>query len=304
MRYEDAVDLFITHLKVERALAQNTVKAYGQDLTLFGLRTELAECHLTQLDEGKIRSYLQLLSQEGKKARSVARALSTLKSFCRFLVDEQKLDASPCENILGPKLGRSLPQVASSHQLLDLLQQPNIATQRGLRDRAMLSLTYAAGLRVSELLQLTMGDLDLRSGTVTTLGKGEKRRTVPIGQITLDHLRGYLDFGAVDSASKFLFPGPSGKALSRVAYWKIVKRYAFTAGLPLDFHPHSLRHSFATHLLEGGADLRSVQLLLGHVSIATTEIYTHLSANHVQLAHQRAHPRAQLKRPALDDSPL
>jgi len=215
------------------------------------------------------------------------------------LLDEDILRDDPTENITSPKIGRPLPSSASEHELLQLLLAPDISTLRGLRDRAMLSLTYAAGLRVSELLSLVVGDLDRRQGTVTTIGKGEKRRTVPVGHLTLKHIEEYLDAREMKDAEETrnipptmtLFCGPSGKALTRQAFWKIVKRYGRAAGLRVDLHPHSLRHSFASHLLAGGADLRSVQMLLGHVSIATTEIYTHLSVDHVQKAHRTAHPR-------------
>jgi integrase/recombinase XerD len=295
MRYEDAVDHFLSHLRVERALAENTVQAYGRDLSLFGLRSALLQREVASLEEEEMRGYLRQLTTQGAKARTVARTLSTFKSFFRFLLDERKIDKNPCENVLGPKLGRALPSTASSQDLLGLLQTPDITQLRGLRDRAMLSLTYAAGLRVSELLRLCVADVDLRSGILTTLGKGDKRRVVPVGQIALEHLRDYLAHPERNPAQTWLFPGPSGSPLSRVGYFKIVKRYARLAGLAPEFHPHSLRHSFATHLLLGGADLRSVQLLLGHVSIATSEIYTHVSADHVRSAHARSHPRAQLR---------
>jgi integrase/recombinase XerD len=178
--------------------------------------------------------------------------------------------------------------------MLQLLEAPDTSTVRGLRDRAMLSLTYAAGLRVSELIHLQIADVDTRRGTVSTVGKGDKRRVVPIGEITLGHLEAYLEARKTMSAKKessLLFLGPSGRALSRQAFWKIVRRMSLSAGLSQTLHPHSLRHSFASHLLNGGADLRSVQMLLGHVSIATTEIYTHVSIDHVRRAHGKAHPR-------------
>ncbi len=293
MRYDDAVDLFLTHLRVERALSDNTVQAYGRDLSLFSLRMEFADRPLGDLGEDEIRGYLRHLSEHGAKARTIARTLSTFKSFCRFVVDEGQISRNPCENILGPKLGRALPHTASSDDLITLIALPDPSTLRGLRDRAMLSLTYAAGLRVSELLGLMVSDVDLRAGTVSTVGKGDKRRVIPVGSIALGHLEDYLAAQPSEEKGRLLFPGRGGKEMSRVGFWKLVKRYALAAGLPTEFHPHSLRHAFASHLLSGGADLRSVQLLLGHVSIATTEIYTHVSADHVRLAHATAHPRGQ-----------
>ena len=258
MRFDDATDLFLMHLRVERALSPNTISAYGRDLSLFGRRCEVSERAIRNLGEEDVRRYLYRLTVDGAKSRTVARTLSTLKSFFRFLLDERKVEKNPCENILGPKLGRSLPSHASSHDLLSLLDLPDKTTARGLRDRAMLSLTYAAGLRISELLSLSLGDVDPRTGTLSTLGKGQKRRIVPIGEIALEHLQDYLSAAPPLPGQTLLFPGRGQKQMSRVGFWKIVKRYARALGLPPDFHPHSLRHSFATHLLAGGADLRSV----------------------------------------------
>ncbi len=292
MRVDDAIDLYVTHLRVERGLSENTVQAYGRDLTLWAARSQNDSRQIDGLQEEDVRAYLRTLSQQGAKARTAARALSTLKGFFRFLLDERHLAKNPCDNVLGPKLGRCLPTAASPHDLLALLALPDLSTPRGLRDRAMLSLTYAAGLRVSELLSLSIFDVDLRAGTVAVLGKGSKRRLIPIGKIALEHLEAYLASYAPKDERAPLFLGRSQRPMSRVGFWKLVKRYARGAGLPADFHPHSLRHSFATHLLQGGADLRSVQLLLGHVSIATTEIYTHVSQDHVRIAHEKAHPRA------------
>lgn len=295
MRYEDAIDLFLAHLRVERGLSDNTLVAYGRDLSLLGARTGLDARDVSALDEAQIRQYLQQLTRDGARARTVARTLSTLKTFTRFLFDEEKLRENPCRSLSGPRLGRALPSSASPDKLLELLSIPDGTTPRGARDRAMLSLTYAAGLRVSELLQLSLGDIDLRAGVITTLGKGKKMRVVPVGQIALEHLEAHLALREPIPNCPLLFPGRGGRQLSRVAFWKIVKRYAALAGLPADFHPHSLRHSFATHLLQGGADLRTVQVLLGHVSIATTEIYTHVSTAHIQSAHAAAHPRARVE---------
>lgn len=310
MLLDQAIDSFCTHLRIERALAANTVSAYGRDLSKFhafltgdaleappeeALRQiDCSAPSLQQIDRELIREFLQKLSKEGASARTLSRALSCLRTFYRFLLDEKFVPEDLTENISSPKIGRKLPNSASEHELLRLLATPDITQLRGLRDRAMLSLTYAAGLRVSELLSLVIGDLDLRKGIVTTIGKGEKRRIVPIGHLSLAHIESYLEAresAPKQAASHVLFCGPQGKTLTRQAFWKIVKRYGRAAGLTHDLHPHSLRHSFATHLLSGGADLRSVQLLLGHVSITTTEIYTHVSIDHIRRAHKSAHPR-------------
>lgn len=297
MRFEHAVDAYMSSLRVERALAENTTAAYGRDLLQFG--TWLEEHHrrtptLADATTDDLREFLRLQTRNGASARTVARKLSSLRGFFRFLLDEDLLRDDPTENVCPPKIGRRLPAAAAEHELLRLLNQPDTTTLRGLRDRAMLSLTYAAGLRVSELTGLSVGEIDRRSGTVSTIGKGGKRRVVPVGHLTLEHIEEYLkarESHDQQSRSLTLFCGPRGRPLTRQAFWKIVRRYGRAAGVRADLHPHSLRHSFASHLLSGGADLRSVQMLLGHVSIVTTEIYTHVSASHVRDAHRAAHPR-------------
>lgn len=297
MTFEHAVDHFLSHLRIERALSENTVSAYGRDLNKLHSHLQQDGTQVLQLSEvttERLRHFVGALAQNGSSARTMARGLSTLRSFFRFVVDEDLIARDPTENIRSPKIGRALPSSAAEHEMILLLAAPDVTTFRGLRDRAMLSLTYAAGLRVSELLSLQMAQIDHRAGSVSTVGKGEKRRVVPIGQITLGHLQSYLEVKTTrktEGKSPLLFPGPSQRALSRQAFWKIVRRYSLAAGLMQTLHPHSLRHSFASHLLGGGADLRSVQMLLGHVSISTTEIYTHVSVDHVRRAHQNAHPR-------------
>jgi integrase/recombinase XerD len=295
MRVEHATDSFLSYCRVERALANNTTLAYGRDLSEFARWLgEEGIVKVTDVDGEAIRKYMRSLSVSGASARTVARKLSTVKGFFHFLTQEDVIEQNPVTNISGPKIGRPLPAAASEHELLRLLEAPDVSTLRGLRDRAMLSLTYAAGLRVSELLSVSIGELDRSRGTISTVGKGGRRRVVPVGHLTLGHVEQYLterQENAAQAESRLLFCGPKGKALTRQTFWKIVRRYGRIAGVRADLHPHSLRHSFASHLLSGGADLRSVQLLLGHVSIATTEIYTYVSARHVRDAHERAHPR-------------
>lgn len=302
MSLEHEVDAYLAHLRIERALSAHTVAAYGEDLAQ--LVTFLASREATgkepvggprDLSLGVVSDWLQHLSRTGLSARTMARRLSALRGLVRFLMDEGLLDRDPTELAASPRLGRSLPAALAEHEVLRLLDAPDSSTLRGLRDRAMLGLTYAAGLRVSELIHLQLGDLDRSRGVVAPLGKGGKRRLVPVGEIALDHLDAYLDARSREPRYEgclLLFPGPRGTPLTRQAFWKIVRRYGRIAGVRADVHPHSLRHSFATHLLAGGADLRSVQMLLGHVSIATTEVYTHVSNEHVRQAHAAAHPRA------------
>lgn len=297
MKFEHAVDAYLSSLRIERALSPNTTSAYGRDLLQFGHWLE--EHHgrgpqVTFASTDDIREFLRTQTKQSASARTIARKLSSLRGFFRFLMDEDIVRDDPTENVSRPKIGRPLPAAAAEHELLRLLDQPDTSTLRGLRDRAMLSLTYAAGLRVSELTRLSIGEVDRRSGTVSTMGKGGKRRVVPVGHLSLQHIEEYLAMRATcekQARSLTLFCGPSGKPLTRQAFWKIVRRYGRAAGVRADLHPHSLRHSFASHLLSGGADLRSVQMLLGHVSIVTTEIYTHVSQSHVRDAHRTAHPR-------------
>jgi len=220
-------------------------------------------------------------------------------------VREGLIEHDPTSLTARPRLGRRLPRALGESELVRLLETPDVTTLRGLRDRAMLSVTYAAGLRVSELVRLELGDIDMKRGVVSALGKGSKRRLVPLGEVALEHLEEYLAAREADDArrkdkpkkssvkdEKLVFRSPRGGPLTRQAFWKIVGQHARAAGLRGGAHPHQLRHSFATHLLRGGADLRSVQTLLGHAHVVTTEIYTHVSRDHVRDAHRRAHPRA------------
>jgi integrase/recombinase XerD len=218
----------------------------------------------------------------------------------RFLAKEGVIQGDPTALAARPRVGRKLPRPLSTDEVLRLLDAPNRTSLRGLRDRAMLSLAYAAGLRVTELVSLRLSDIDFRRGIVAAFGKGQKRRFVPLGEVALHDLEVYR--GALASSepsrhgarreSALLFPSPRGRALTRQAFWKIVRRYAAAVGLKDRMHPHRFRHSFATHLLAGGADLRSVQAMLGHSDIATTEIYTHVTRDHVRDAYTRSHPRA------------
>lgn len=316
MSLDRLIDAYLDHLRVERALSQNTLSAYATDLAKLALFAEerrgdaAAAASGTKaasvLDLGLVTAWLAELAREGLGARSAARHLSSLRGFSKFLVKEGLLEHDPTSLTARPRLGRRLPRALGENELLRLLEVPDVSTLRGLRDRAMLSVAYAAGLRVSELVRLEMGDLDLERGVVAALGKGQKRRLVPLGEVALDHLGAYLEARDADDAARaakgrrrskpatgksYVFRSPRGGALTRQAFWQIVGRIAREAGVRGGAHPHQLRHSFATHLLGGGADLRSVQTLLGHANIVTTEIYTHVSKDHVREAHRRAHPR-------------
>jgi integrase/recombinase XerD len=294
VRLEDAIDAYLNHLRVERALSPHTVQSYGTDLSSFARHAQEAGVDaMKSLDLGLVSSWIGALAERGLSARSTARHLSSLRGLVRFSLQEGLLEHDITALAARPRAGRRLPRALGKEEVLRLLSCPDLHKPRGLRDRAMLTLAYAAGLRVSELIGLRIGDVDTERGFVSALGKGSKRRLVPLGEVALLHLQEYLRArSGKASASPLLFAGPSGRALTRQAFWKLIRRYARAAGIASDVHPHRLRHSFATHLLAGGANLRSVQTMLGHADITTTEIYTHVQRDHVQRAHKRAHPRA------------
>jgi len=301
--FEGLVEAYLNHLRVERALSPRTLEAYGRDLNkLLAFAEESGIDRAEAVDLGMVSGFLNRLAVDGLGARSAARHLSAVRGLMKFLLREGVLSADPTELSARPRFGRRLPRTLSESEVLRLLEAPDVSTLRGLRDRAMLSVTYAAGLRVSELVGLTAADVDLSRGIVSAFGKGGKRRLVPLGNITLDHLQAYLSARTEACAGPaqrvhrpgpdVLFPSPRGGPLTRQGFWKIVGRYARGIGIRGSVYPHQLRHSFATHLLTGGADLRSVQTMLGHASVTTTEIYTHVSGDHVRNAHRRSHPRA------------
>jgi integrase/recombinase XerD len=300
MRIETAVDRFVTLLRVERGLARNTIAAYGLDLSKFvGHSAEAGIDDAKDIDLGLVSSFLGSLSESGLSTRSMARHLSALRGLARFLMDEGILTDDPTALAARPRAGRRLPRILTAEEVRALLAAPDTRRFKGLRDRTLLSLTYSSGLRATEVTTLRLGDLDLSRGVVAPVGKGEKRRFVPTGAVALDDLAKYLSeranrmgtSGTAESRSGLVFPSPRGRPLTRQAFWKIVRRHAVAAGLGARVHPHQLRHSFATHLVSGGADLRSVQIMLGHSDISTTEIYTHVSHDHVRSAHKRSHPR-------------
>jgi integrase/recombinase XerD len=301
MRVDAAVDLYLAHLRVERALSPNTVAAYARDLAeLCAFAEDRNVTDPRRLDHGVVSAWLASLSKRGLGPRSSARHLSAARGLAKFLAREGVIAKDPTSLSSRPRFGRKLPHAFGEKEVVRLIETPIAVGERGLRDRAMLSVAYAAGLRVSELVGLRLGDLDLERGIVASTGKGGKRRLVPLGEVALYHLDQYLRARQSAPArgrptalerTSVLFPGPSGRAMTRQAFWKIVRRYARAAGIRGRAHPHQPRHSFATHLLTGGADLRTVQTLLGHSDVATTEIYTHVSQDHVRQAHRRSHPR-------------
>ncbi|MFO0762485.1 MAG: site-specific tyrosine recombinase XerD [Byssovorax sp.] len=290
------VDAYLDHLRVERALAPKSIEAYSRDLAKLCAHAEQQGVREPQgLDGTLIDTFVVELGRDGLGARSAARHLSAARGFLRFLVRERCLDADPSKLVERPRIGRRLPKVLSFPEIERILDAPEATGFRGLRDRAMIQMMYAAGLRVSELVGLTLADVDRKKGLVMALGKGQKRRIVPLGETALDALDAYLlerQAHPRAPATSALFLSPRGGALTRQAVWKLLTAYARGAGVQKPSSPHKLRHSFATHLLEGGADLRSVQALLGPADISTTEIYTHLADDHVRAAYKRAHPRS------------
>jgi integrase/recombinase XerD len=294
LQTDDLADQFIHHLRVEQGLSKNTIESYSRDLVRYFDFLEKRKVTPPSASQVDIMEYVASLAGS-LSVRSIARNLSSLKMFYRFLVSEGKVKRNPTRLLSAPKLPRRLPGVLSIEEVDRLLCQPDASTERGTRDRAMLELLYATGLRVSELVNLKMTNVNLEAGYVRTVGKGSKERMVPMGGKALEALKEYLDRGRPGilkkRSSSHLFPGPRGKPLTRQGFWKIIKRYGLTAGIRKPITPHALRHSFASHLLEHGADLRSVQIMLGHADIATTQIYTHVTRERLKQVHEKHHPR-------------
>ena len=288
------MDQFLYHLRMEKGLAENTIEAYSRDLAAFFRFLETKGIKPVDAHQDHIGSFMAE-QEEALSIRSVARMLSTIKMFYRFLIFEGKLESSPARLIDTPKIPRRLPGVLSLDEVERLLHQPDMETPLGLRDRAMLEVLYATGLRVSELLGLTMPTINMEAGFVRTLGKGSKERMVPMNDQAREVLGLYLSesrpYLMKKKQTAFLFLNNRGTVLSRQGFWKIIKKYGIKAGIPKEITPHSLRHSFASHLLECGADLRSVQLLLGHADITTTQIYTHVTRERLKRIHEKYHPR-------------
>jgi integrase/recombinase XerD len=293
MKLHGWIDAYLSHLRVERALAKNTLDAYGRDLNR--LASTVGDVDPKSIGEEEIASLLAANVKSGFGARSSARQLSGLRGFFRFLVRERVIEADPTALVDRPKLGRRLPKVLSFADIERLLAAPDVTTARGVRDAAMIHLMYASGLRVTELVTLRLADIDLARGVVTPIGKGDKGRLVPVGEVALQHITTYLESVRPLTARSnvhWLFLSRGGGRLGRQGFWKLLKRYARIAAITAPLSPHKLRHSFATHLLRGGADLRAVQAMLGHADLGTTEIYTHMTSDHVRAAHVRSHPRA------------
>jgi integrase/recombinase XerD len=293
----EQVDRYLNYLLVEKGLARSTLESYSRDLMRYlQFMEDSGILTVSETDTALILKYLIGLRNAGLGARSRARHLVTLRGFYRFLVQEKELAQDPVRQVDLPKTTMKLPDVLSTGEIQKLLNAPDGHKHTGIRDGAMLELLYAAGLRVSELIGLRVQDVNLEAGFVRVLGKGAKERIVPIGGYAIEKIRAYLQMARgkmlKDIASPYLFVARAGKPITRQGFWKSLKKYARAAGLEKRVTPHSLRHSFASHLLEGGADLRTVQVMLGHVDIGTTQIYTHVARRRLKEIHEKYHPRA------------
>lgn len=296
---QEALAEYIIYLKIERGLSANTVTSYKRDIEKY--LTFLTEKKITQLDEVsrfEILDFLQTLRQSGAADNSIIRMVSSLRKFHQYVKRESIVSDDPMQLIDTPKKASTLPKAISPQAVEQLLEAPDTTTPLGVRDRTILELMYATGLRISELVNLKLSDMHLTMGFIQTMGKGEKERIIPLGEIASQWLDHYLDGARVylqdqsAETSEYVFLNSRGKGLSRQGVWKKVKQLALEAGIDQNVTPHTLRHSFATHLLENGADLRMVQELLGHADISTTQIYTHITKTRLKQVYSDYHPRA------------
>jgi integrase/recombinase XerD len=291
----DEIRLFLDGLWVESGLSDNTLAAYRTDIKQFSKWLGLQQKTLLTCESSDVSSFLADRLGKGISARSSARFLSSLKRFYIFAVREGKVVGDPTAIIDAPKLGQSLPSTLSEADVDRLLSAPNTHTALGFRDRAMLELLYASGLRVSELVGLTLSEINFRQGLVRITGKGNKDRLVPVGEDALFWMNDFINHWRLDilgdKKTDFVFPTNRGSGMTRQAFWHIIKRYVIKAGINKKISPHTMRHAFATHLLNHGADLRVMQLLLGHSDLSTTQIYTHIAKERLKDIHEQFHPR-------------
>ena len=285
------IEEYLTFLSLERGLSPNTVSAYQQDLDTY---RKVFRKRVLTLRREDIGNHLMNLKHHGLSAKTVARHLSSIKGFYRFLLNEGKIKSNPAVGMKTPKVWYELPSWLSVREVTRILSQPDVSKKAGVRDRAILELLYATGMRISELAELERNNLNLEVGYLRCFGKGSKERIIPVGGEAIRGVRVYLEKARSHYAKgkdKHLFVNRFGKGFSRQGLWKIVKKYALKSGIKKEISPHTLRHSFATHLLEGGADLRSVQEMLGHASISTTQVYTHVDRARLKKIHAKYHPR-------------
>jgi len=275
-------------------MSANTVESYARDLAALAGFAESKGRDVSALDRRDLEAFVRSLMASGLSPRSTARAVACIRGFYRFVAVEQKLDSSPADDIRAPRAWPTLPKFLDLDEVDRLLAQPDVSTPRGLRDKTLISVLYATGLRVTELISLKLPNLRMDEGYLVCTGKGEKERIVPVGQEAIGWVRRYITEGRpklVKRASPWLFVNARGGPLSRVGFWKLLKEYGIAAGISRDISPHVLRHSFATHLLERGADLRAIQMMLGHADLSTTQIYTHVLEARLRAVYDRFHPR-------------
>jgi integrase/recombinase XerD len=293
-----AVEAFLTHLTVERRLAANSIEGYARDLGGLTAYAAAQERSITALDRQMLEAYVRELMAHGQSPRSVARAIACFRGFYRFLVLDGQLKAGPADDLRPPRAWKTLPRYLSIEDVDRLIAQPDVSTPRGIRDRALIELLYATGMRVSELIAVRPADINLGASYLTCTGKGDKQRIVPMGDQAATWVDRYVKearlvlLGRRRSTRLFVNARGGGSGLTRVGFWKILKAYARQAGLTSTLSPHMLRHSFATHLLERGADLRAIQMMLGHADLSTTQIYTHVLEQRLRTVYDRFHPRA------------
>jgi integrase/recombinase XerD len=294
---EEYVNQFINYLAVERGLAQNTLESYGRDLRQFQQYVESKDTEIIN-DSARttILNYLSNLQEKGRAVSTISRNLAAIKSFYQYMVRERYMTQDPAATLESPKLEKKLPKILTISEVEELLKQPSSQVPTGARDIAMLELLYATGIRVSELISLNIADVNLDMGYIKCYGRGAKERIVPLGSIAAKCVQEYISKGRPKLVRTYeesaLFVNHHGNRLTRQGFWKIIKKYAQEAHIMKDITPHTLRHSFATHLLENGADLRAVQEMLGHADISTTQIYTHVTKNHLKEVYDKTHPRA------------
>ncbi|MGA9994301.1 MAG: site-specific tyrosine recombinase XerD [Pyrinomonadaceae bacterium] len=295
-RRRDLVREFLAYIQVEKGLAQNSLESYRRDLARLERWAEKSGKRIEELSRADLRAWIAQLSREGLAPASVSRAVSAARGLFRFLMLDGHIKQHPAEDLSTPQLVAHLPKFLNEEEMERLLAAPDVGTDEGVRDRAILELMYATGLRVSEMVTMRLADLDLDGGMILCHGKGSKERRVPIGRSATEWLQKYRGVRARAGRANHprLFINSVGQTLTRQHAWSMIKRYAERAGLP-DISPHTLRHSFATHLLQRGADSRSVQALLGHSDISTTQIYTHITDRHLRASYDRFHPRAKMK---------
>jgi integrase/recombinase XerD len=290
------VDEYLAHLRYERRLADHTLESYARDLNLLAAFAVGRSRSLEVLTRRDLEAFVRELMTEGRSPRSVARLVAAVRGFYRFLAVHQRIADNPAVDLQAPRAWKVLPRFLDAEDVERLLQAPDISTPRGLRDRALIELLYATGLRVSELVDLRPQDLYLDAGYLTATGKGRKQRVVPVGDEAAQWVGRYAQQGRPAllrgrSSSRLFVNARGGTALTRVGFWKILKEYGKTLGIARQLSPHVLRHSFATHLLERGADLRAIQMMLGHADLSTTQIYTHILDARMRAIYDRFHPR-------------